>query len=75
MAEYEFVREIFNNCSRNQMRDVSFEEIELEDVDAYMSSVLLPSDKIVSREILEGGAICFDVDSSGMRQRFTFTEI
>lgn len=75
MAEYEYVREIFNNCSRNQMRDVDFSEIEIDDVDAFMKTVLLPSDVIVSREIKPDGAICFDVDSSGMRQRFTFTRI
>ena len=31
MALYEVVREIENSCSRNQMRDVFFDEIETDD--------------------------------------------
>ena len=31
MAWYEVVREIENQCARNQMRDVFFEEIETDD--------------------------------------------
>ena len=31
MKEYEAVWEIFNSCANNQMRDVFFEELELED--------------------------------------------
>ncbi len=29
--QYEMIREIFNSCSGNQMRDVHFEEVETED--------------------------------------------
>ena len=36
MRAYEIVREIFNQCSNNQMRDVSFEEREVEDPEAYV---------------------------------------
>jgi hypothetical protein len=75
MAEYEFVREIFNNCSGNQMRDVFFEEIETDDIDAYLRQYLERKDVITAREELADGGIRFSVDSSGMLQRFTFTEI
>lgn len=75
MAEYEFVREIFNNCSGNQMRDVFFEEIETDDIEAYLRQYLEKKDVITAREELPDGGIRFNVDSSGMLQRFTFTEI
>ncbi len=75
MAEYEFVREIFNNCSGNQMRDVFFKEIVTDNVDEYLRQYLERKDVITAREELPDGAIRFSVDSSGMLQRFTFTEI
>ena len=31
MKEYEVVHEIFNECANNQMRDVFFEEVALDD--------------------------------------------
>ena len=34
MKEYEIVHEIFNECANNQMRDVFFEEAEVEDPEA-----------------------------------------
>ena len=36
MKEYEAVWEIFNQCSNNQMRDVFFEELSLEDPEEYL---------------------------------------
>ena len=36
MKEYEAVWEIFNSCANNQMRDVFFEELELEDPEQYI---------------------------------------
>ena len=34
MKEYEVVHEIFNECANNQMRDVFFEEVMIEDLEA-----------------------------------------
>ena len=36
MKEYEVVHEIFNECANNQMRDVFFDEVMLEDPEAYI---------------------------------------
>ena len=36
MKEYEVIWEIFNECPRNQMRDVVVEEIEIEDPEEYV---------------------------------------
>lgn len=39
MREYELCCEIFNQCSNNQMRDVSFEEVSVEDTEAYVRAM------------------------------------
>ena len=39
--EYEFIREIFNQCSGNQMRDVFVEEITTDDPDEYVARYLV----------------------------------
>ena len=39
MAEYELCCEIFNQCSNNQMRDVDFQEVSVEDTEAYVRSL------------------------------------
>ena len=61
MAEYELVCEIFNQCSGNQMRDVDFQEISLDDPDAYMAAI--------------GGVILYDTDIAGLRKRYSFTPL
>ena len=38
MKEYEVVHEIFNECANNQMRDVFFEEVALDDPEQYIRS-------------------------------------
>ena len=45
MKEYEVVHEIFNECANNQMRDVFFEEVALDD----------PEQDIRSRHSVHGG--------------------
>ena len=39
MREYELCCEIFNQCSNNQMRDVDFQEVSVEDTDAYIRAL------------------------------------
>ena len=36
MPKYEMCCEIFNSCSNNQMRDVAFADVSVEDTDAYV---------------------------------------
>ena len=68
--EYETVWEIFNECANNQMRDVFFDEIETDDPEAYIRQKL-KYEKTVEAD----GSLVFDIETSGIRQRFTFTEI
>lgn len=75
MKEYEVVREIFNSCSNNQMRDVFFEEARIEDLEAYIRERHKDHDLKLKREELEDGTILYHVNTSGILQRYTFTEI
>lgn len=75
MKEYEVVREIFNSCSNNQMRDVFFEEARIEDLEAYIRERHKDHDLQLKREELEDGTILYHVNTSGILQRYTFTEI
>ena len=75
MASYEVVREIANSCSRNQMRDVFFDEVETDDPVAYVRSQIKGDDVRLDVDPLEGGAVCIHVESAGMFQKFLFTPL
>ena len=71
---YELIREIFNKCSGNQMRDVFVSEIETDDPEEYVRSFLVGNDITVDMHRTDNGALLFDVVVDGIRQRFSFTE-
>jgi hypothetical protein len=75
MAEYEMIREIFNQCSGNQMRDVFIEEIETDNPDAVVQKYLVGKEVTCSKTINDKGQIVFDVITDGMRQRVSFTQV
>ena len=75
MASYEVVREIANSCSRNQMRDVFFEEVETDNPEAYVRSRIKGDDVRLEVDSLGGGAVCIYVESAGMFQKFLFTPL
>ena len=72
MKEYEVIWEIFNKCPRNQMRDVFVEEVEIIDPEAYVKQ---GKDVSYEKTVLEDGTIIFDIQTSMIRQRCSFTEI
>ncbi len=73
--EYEVVHEIFNECANNQMRDVFFEELELENPEEYIRLKHKDKELKLTREDLADGTIVYDVESAGLLQRYTFTEL
>jgi hypothetical protein len=75
MKEYETVWEIFNECPNNQMRDVFFDEIETDDPEEYLKKKF--ADKVFTYERIDkpDGTVIFDIVTSGIKQRYTFTEI
>ena len=75
MKTYEVVHEIFNQCSNNQMRDVFIEEVELEDPETYVCSKFRDKEFSYEKSVLPDGSLVFDIMTTGIRQRYTFTEI
>lgn len=75
MKEYEVIWEIFNKCPRNQMRDVFVEELELEDLEEYVKNKFKGKEVSYEKTVLADGTIIFDILTSQIRQRCSFTEI
>jgi hypothetical protein len=75
MKKYEMIREIFNSCSGNQMRDVHISVVETDDVEDYVRVFLDDPRASVERSVDPGGAVIFDIEVSGLRQRIGFSEI
>jgi predicted RNA-binding protein len=73
--KYEMIREIFNSCSGNQMRDVDVQEIEIGDLDAYLAELYSGEHFTSAKTVREDGVVVFDIDASGLAQRVSFTEI
>lgn len=75
MAAYEVVREIANSCSRNQMRDVFFDEVETDSPETYVRQQIKGGDIRLEIQELSGGALCIYVENDGMFQKFLFTPL
>lgn len=75
MKEYEVVWEIFNLCSNNQMRDVFIEEAQIADVEKYVQNKFVGKDVTYEKSVLENGTVVYDIMTSGIKQRMSFTEI
>ena len=75
MKEYEVIWEIFNKCPRNQMRDVFVEALELEDPEEYVKNKFQGHEVSYEKTIHEDGTIIFDIQTSQISQRCSFTEI
>ena len=71
---YEVIREIFNKCSGNQMRDVFVSTVDTDDPEGYVRDLLKGKEVVIDKAVLQDGTIEFDVDISGLKQRFSFTE-
>lgn len=75
MKEYEVIWEIFNKCPRNQMRDVFVEEVEIKDPEEYIRKKFQGKDVAYDKMVLADGTIVFDITTSQIKQRCSFTEI
>ncbi len=73
MPIYEMVREIQNSCPNNQMRDVSFQEVDTGNpVITFAASCWGQSIRVHS-ETHRDGSVEVWADCDGLRQRFFFT--
>ena len=75
MAQYELVREIENQCERNQMRDIFFEEVETDDPLQYIKELVKGKEVELEQNVLENGNVTVYVQSGGVTQKFLFTKL
>ena len=75
MKGYETVWEIFNKCANNQMRDVFIEELEIEDIDAFLREKFKGKEVTFDKTVQPDGTIVYDIIASGIKERYSFTEI
>lgn len=77
MQEYEVIREMFNLCPGNQMRDIFIEEIELPeqaDLESYVREKFQNEEQLsIERTDKEDGSVVFDVMTAAIHQRYTFS--
>ena len=71
---YEMIREIFNQCSGNQMRDVFFEEVETDDLEKYVERYCTGQVVTKDRTDRADGTVIFDINTDGIQQRISFCE-
>lgn len=74
MKRYEMIREIFNECSGNQMRDVFFSEVSADDTDELVKTFCTGTVVELSRTDKTDGSVIYDIVTDGMRQRISLTE-
>ena len=74
MKRYETVWEIFNQCPNNQMRDVFIDEIETDDPELFIQNKFKDKEMNYEKTVQPDGTVIFDIVTSGIRQRYTFTE-
>ncbi|MDR0662779.1 MAG: hypothetical protein LBF80_01690 [Spirochaetaceae bacterium] len=70
---YELIREIFNLCSGNQMRDVFVSEVETDDVDEYVKRYLVGKNIQCEKSLNEDGGMVYDIVTDDLKQRLTFS--
>ena len=70
---YELIREIYNKCSGNQMRDVFISNPDTDDPEAYVRDLLKGKSVHIEKEDLPDGTVIIDADVAGLKQRFTFS--
>ena len=70
---YEMIREIFNSCSNNQMRDIYVSDVETDVPEKILQDYIKSKEEIKDKTVLPDGTVIFEVVRSGLRQRYSFT--
>ena len=73
MQRYEVVREIFNLCSGNQMRDVFIDEVGTDDPLAWLRSQFAGKKVEITLTEQKNDTLIYEVMEAGLRQRYSFT--
>ena len=75
MREYEVVREIQNLCMNNQMRDIFFDEIETDDPESYVRTILKSDNPTLTVDRKSDGSYVIFAATDGLTQKFVFTPL
>ncbi|MDR1908847.1 MAG: CooT family nickel-binding protein [Spirochaetaceae bacterium] len=75
LKRYERIREIFNKCSGNQMRDVDIQEVDCGDIDAEVKEFCVGEEVTCDKFVKNGKVTVFDISTDGIAQRVTYTLI
>lgn len=75
MPSYEMIREIQNLCRNNQMRDISFDEVETDDPCDYVRRLLEGASVSISADCRADGSVTVYAACDGLTQKFQFTPI
>ena len=72
MKTYERINELFDSCHGKSNSTV--EEIETDNLDEYMKKYITKVSEY-SKVELDDGSVCYEVVTSGLKSKYTFTEI
>ncbi len=72
MKQYELIQEQYNTCSGRPVTTVR--EIEADDPDAFVRQAM-PPHSTCAKTVLDNGSVVYDVVSSGIRTKYTLTEL
>jgi hypothetical protein len=75
MAKYEVIREIFNSCSGNQMRDVDISELEIDDIEKYARVYATDPGGYFERVNQSPDVTIFNITNFDLPERLSFTLI
>ncbi len=70
---YEMIREIFNLCSNNQMRDVFVSTVETDDADGLVRGYCVGKECTAEKTVRPDGTLIYDFVIDGLRQRISLT--
>lgn len=68
---YEVIKEIKNECANNQMRDVFFDETEIDDPEVWIRQKEPKATSIIREDVHDG--VRYFVDDHGMTVVYTLT--
>jgi hypothetical protein len=71
--EYEFIREIFNPCAGDARPNISVSDVETDDLDDFVKTFFAGSDISCEKSIRNSGAVVYEIEIDGQKQRLTFT--
>ena len=71
----DFAARCFVHAARFHSHETVFDEIETDDPEAYIRQKFPDKNLKYEKTVEADGSLVFDIETSGIRQRFTFTEI